>query len=1253
MKILGIDLGVGSIGWALVDLNGETPSASEIVQTGVRIVPVTDQADDFRKGKSVTINSDRTRYRGTRRNKHRWKLRRKQLKKLLEKNGMLPDKALMELETHDPYNLHQQYADEARIDIKQVPPPPVSLKLYHLRQRAANQRIELDELGRVLLHLLQKRGFKSNRKSNSKEDTELVSIINENSTKLEGTPGEHYFKKFETYYQDLLKRQKDKTLPIPEIPRTKTDVRFKADKNKNKDAPKADKENRTFKRDTYFDEFNRIWREQKKHYPDILTKDLKHEIGTRCIFYQRDLKSQKSKVSRCQFERGYNVTPKSSLFFQELRIWLNVNNLEISDDEGNKYKLARDKDDTEETALIKAQQRRDLFNYLNDKIGEKNVRGSVTPSSVIGKLGYKPIKKFDLNFEEVQRNKTRAQWLRIFKEHNLLKEATHAKKGILNFDACGENPENQTAYKLWHLIYSVENPEHLTNAIEKILQEKIAAEKMNITKEKIRTLAEDLESNITYKPEYGNLSTKAIKKILPYLREGYKYSDACKFVHEAEQANGRNVNYLHSHYETAEDIEERKEHMKTQKFEPKAPIPRGSVRNPVVEKILNQLINLLNEIVQIHGRPQEIRVELARELKRNAKQRDKMDKAMRATKKQHIEIREKLLNEYNLPRVSRNDIIRYKLWEETEGISLYSGKKIPIHKIFSSEYQIDHIIPQARLFDDSFSNKTLSEWKRNQLKGARTAYDFIATEYPEELQDYIQNVNKIKSKIKRDKLLMTEDKIPDDFIERQKKDSQYIAKKAMDILRYYTPVVNSTSGSVTDTLRHQWGLTDVMKEINYDKYKALDRIHYIETKTGKKIMQIKDWSKRDDHRHHAVDAIVIACTKQRVIQQLNNLNKEYEERISIKKSAQSFKPLWEDFRNDAQKAIENILISFRSKQRIATKNINTHYTKDKDGKRTIHKQTILTPRGQLHKEKVYGETKLQNKDKTPLDTKFKLETLKYMQHPHEKAAVQKRLAEYDNDPKKAFKNLDDHPIFAEGSNKPITAVTTWRRVYTIRKPINELNEGQIQQIIDPKIRELLMEKDVDLNNVWLDKKVGIRVKSATIVTTLKSPKPLHKNEKGKAIDFVNLRKNHHATVYRDEKGNYYDEVVSFWDAFKRYKKLRKQRKNKHERFNVIKTTDLPEGHEFVVSLIINEMFVKDLDPDEIDFFDPKNYPLISKHLYRVQKLAKKDYMLRHHLATTLNYKHDEQRIQSLQKLENFTKVTINRLGIITDVQKII
>lgn len=306
--------------------------------------------------------------------------------------------------------------------------------------------------------------------------------------------------------------------------------------------------------------------------------------------------------------------------------------------------------------------------------------------------------------------------------------------------------DKQPYFKLWHLLYSFEGDSTPTgdgNLIQKI------ADLCGFEKDYASILA-----NITFQEDYGSLSTKTIRKILPHLKDGNQYDVACEYA-----------GYKHSKSSL------KKEEIKNKVLKDKLELlPKNSLRNPVVEKILNQMVNVINAIITTYGKPDEIRIELARELKKNAKEREELTKSIVDTTKTHEGIRAILQNDFGMSHVSRNAIIRYKLYEELKDNgykTLYSNTYIPKEKLFSKDFDIEHIIPQARLFDDSFSNKTLEVKSINIEKGSKTAYDFVEEKYGEQgLQEYLNRCEVLfrDKKTKLRKLKMQESEILKDLL---------------------------------------------------------------------------------------------------------------------------------------------------------------------------------------------------------------------------------------------------------------------------------------------------------------------------------------------------------------------------------------------------------------------------------------------------------------------------------------------------------
>ncbi len=1055
-----------------------------------------------------------------------------------------------------------------------------------------------------------------------------------------------------------------------------------------------------FYRKDYENEFDAIWKEQSKHHSS-LSNELKTELKDICIFYQRKLKSQKSLISTCELESkeievsidgkpkmrliGPKVTPKSSPLFQEFRIWQRLNDLEVLHKKDRlKWRL------DEECKNI-------LF-------AELNVKKSLKKDEIL-KLIYQNHKELDLNFKDIDGNRTNANLFEIYCKiidlsgHGEFEFSKMSANEILdlvenvfktlgintdilrfNTDLEGKAFEKQAAFQLWHLLYSYEGDNSNTGNDSLINKLK---EKFGFEKEYASLLA-----NITFEPDYGSLSSKAITKILPHLKDGLDYSQAANL---AGYNHSKSLN---------------KEELATRELKDKLTLlDKNSLRNPVVEKILNQTIHVVNAIIDEYGKPNEIRLELARELKKSAKEREETTKGINRSTAEHEKFKQILKNEFGLSYMSKNDLIRYKLYKELEPNgykTLYSNTYISADKLFSKEFDIEHIIPQSRMFDDSFSNKTLELRSINIEKGDKTAYDFILEKYGEgSLRDYEQRVEDLFKNVegkkgKLNKLLKKSKEIEDGFIERDLRNSQYIAKKAREMLYEVCRTVNTTTGSITNRLREDWQLVNVLQELNWEKYEKLGLTYFETNREGKKLPRIEDWTKRNDHRHHAMDALTVAFTRPSHVQYLNHLNarkdensKEFSKVIGIEKkelykderNKLRFNPPMElnKFRAEAKKHLENTLISFKAKNKVVTPNKNK--TKGNE-----NAQTTLTPRGQLHLETVYGSIKQYETSILKVGSNFNEEMILKVAKKIHREALLARLNEFDNDPKKAFSgknSLEKNPIYINDDKtqfvpekvKLVSEIT----IYTIRKPITP--ELKVDKVIDVKIRKILEDRlqkfgdakkafsNLDEFPIWLNEEKGISIKTVTIsgisnAVALHDKKDKNGNllldKKGnkQAVDFVNTGNNHHVAIYRDEKGNLQEKVVSFYEAVIRINQGLTA---------VDKTFKSSEGWTFLFTLKQNEYFVfpnekTGFKPNEIDLLDMNNYHLISPNLFRVQKISSKNYMFTHHYETqaisgeTLKNKKELSKItynfiQTPSNLENILKVRINHLGKIVQVEE--
>jgi len=348
---------------------------------------------------------------------------------------------------------------------------------------------------------------------------------------------------------------------------------------------------------------------------------------------------------------------------------------------------------------------------------------------------------------------------------------------------------------------------------------------------------------------------------------------------------------------------------------------------------------------------------------------------------------------------SYNEIQRYRLWLEQGYVSPYTGSIISLSRLFTTEYQIEHIIPQSRYFDNSFNNKIICEADINQDKGNLTAYDYM-TRMSEEVRDGHELLSKEnyeahcqkyfkKNRVKLANLL-SED-IPEGFINRQMNDSRYIAKYVKGLLsnivrddgeqestaKRLLPV----SGAITAKLKQDWGLNDKWNDIIAPRFMRMNEITrtsdygYYDKKINAFRITVPDKirkgfsKKRIDHRHHALDAIVIACITREQVNYLNSLNSERENyslrsRLLVKNKhgdyTKHFRLPWSNFPIEVQQSLEQMIVSFKQNIRVINKTNNKTwqwiYEDGRYVKRRVRQEgKNWAIRKSLHKETVSGQ----------------------------------------------------------------------------------------------------------------------------------------------------------------------------------------------------------------------------------------------------------------------------------------------------------
>lgn len=522
-------------------------------------------------------------------------------------------------------------------------------------------------------------------------------------------------------------------------------------------------------------------------------------------------------------------------------------------------------------------------------------------------------------------------------------------------------------------------------------------------------------------------------------------------------------------WEKPEDIDNYLKHFK-----------QHSLRNPIVEQVVTETLRTVRDIWKQEGQIDEIHIELGRDMKNPADKRKKMTERIQQNENTNMRIKAMLMEfaspemeidnvrphspsqqdilriyeenaldnlskddkEYDfISKISKtaqptkSDIIRYKCWLEQKYHSPYTGEPISLGKLFTSAYEIEHIIPQSRYFDDSFSNKVICEAEVNKLKDRQLGYEFIKNHHGEKVQlsmgktveilpvdayERFVKENYSNNPLKMKKLLM--DDIPDGFIERQLNDSRYISKVVKGLLsnivreklangEYEQEAVSknliSCNGTITDYLKKDWGINDVWNRIILPRFERMNQITgkdcFTTTTTEGHLIPNMPFElskgfnkKRIDHRHHAMDAIVIACTTRDHVNLLNNEaahSKNNANRYQLSRKLRRYEKIiingkeerevpkefikpWKSFTTDVQKSLENIIVSFKQNLRVINKTTN-HSEHYEDGKKVLVKQEkgdSWAIRKPMHKDTVFGEINLRKIKTVSLNEALKTPT---------------------------------------------------------------------------------------------------------------------------------------------------------------------------------------------------------------------------------------------------------------------------------------
>lgn len=1023
-KVLGLDLGTNSLGWALVD---ESDNGYALLDKGVEIFQEGVARDNKKQEKPAV--QDRTNARALRRHYFRRRLRKIELLEVLIRYDLCPpltDEQLAEWRRKKQYPLDEEFLRWQRTDDNEDRNP------YHDRYTVLTERINLGErrqrwlLGRALYHLAQRRGFLSNRKEAGDDTEGTVKTGIKNLSDEMAAAGCSYLGE---YFYELYRR--------------KERIRGKY----------------TSRNEHYLAEFNAIC--DRQQLPDTWRRALH-----RAIFFQRDLKSQKGTVGRCTFEPTKSRCPVSHPRFEEFRMLSFVNNIRVSGPGDNAPRPLT----TEEVEAIRPlffRRSKPCFDF--EDIARK----------IAGKGKYACREEgveapYRFNFARtatVSGCPVTASLMAIFGEE-WLREACS-----LYLLGTGKT-EEQVLNDIWHALFSFNDEERLRAW---------ACAKLQLTDEQAKAFAA-----IRLPQEYAALSLNAIRKILVYLRSGYRYDEAvflanlrtalpkelraddarrCEIERDIasllldykrnpydkfDSKERRIADYFSDHRLDVSRLDRLYHPSKIETYPDAEPDAEGilqlgsprtsAIRNPMAMRALFRLRNLVNTLLREEkiDRDTKIRIEFARGLN-DANRRKAIEQYQREREAENRKYAEEIRRQYAAETgreisPSEDELLKYRLWEEQRHVCPYTGRQIRISDFIgpNPDFDIEHTLPRARGGDDSQMNKTLCEKRFNrETKRAKlpaelsnhaeimarleslgwrekveTLQKQIATQVrrskgsaPKAEKDgAIQRRHYLQMQLdywrgKYERFTMTE--VPEGFSNRQGVDIGIIGKYARLYLKTVFDRIYTVKGSTTAAFRKMWGLQE-----EYAR------------------------KERTNHVHHCIDAITIACIGRREYDRWAQYAAD-EERFSYGESGKPrFEKPWPTFTEDVRAVADELLVA--------------HHTPDNMAKQTRRKL------------RVRGRVKL---------------------------------------------NADGKPIYQQGDTARCrlhqeTFYGAFERDgkvrYVVRKALGQLQPGDIDKIVDPAVRALIEEAirevgfktavNPDEYTIWMNREKGISIRKVRIFT---------------------------------------------------------------------------------------------------------------------------------------------------------------------------
>jgi len=720
---------------------------------------------------------------------------------------------------------------------------------YAFRERALETALAPYELGRALYHLVKRRGFKSNRI----EDAEAAA-------ESEGKPEKKKTRKS--------KEEKPDAADADDPERTKEAIAHlrvaMGDKTLGAHlASQEKKRDRHIGRDMVEDEFDRIWAAQTRHHPAVLTDGLREKFRA-IAFRQLPVFWRLKTIGKCALEENEPLCAKGSWLGQQFVMLQTLNSLRIAG--GNARELTAE----ERAVLLPILSRQGSMTF-------GGIRKALKP--LWAEHGFPLDSKFNYetseSLDKIPGNVVEAKLADIFGEawdslpaRERIRDELHRKLFDVDYRQVG------------NARIEIRGEDDARAARERFVA--WAQAEWNIAEDAARKLAA-----MTLPPSWLRHSARAIHKMLPYLEKEKEnsYREAMDRAYPGHMAaTGEILDRLPSHPRTMPEL-----------------------RNPTVHRALNELRKVVNNLIDVHGKPDLIRIELARDMKLVGKRKAEVIRKTKERERERAKA-EKDLNDNGIANPSRDDIEKWLLWKECDQVCPYTGKHIGFDDLFRNGlYQAEHIFPRSRSLDNTFANKTLCHADINRLKTDMTPHEFFnSTKRPDGAETWEEVKTRLDKAVRDGRFpagkarRFTRDKFMEvdtpDFSERQLRDTAYIAKAARDFLLRLFPgaslrvggglLVETCNGRFVAELRRLWGLNTILGD------------------SGEK--------NRADHRHHAVDAAAVALAGPAFVKRMAD-----HYRLEQTPDAARFPKPWSAFRDDVAEAVEDIVVSHRTLRKVA------------------------------------------------------------------------------------------------------------------------------------------------------------------------------------------------------------------------------------------------------------------------------------------------------------------------------------------------